>query len=162
MPVATASGCAVVMSIVADASAITEPMAWIGRTTASHVLDARERQANSLEMLSRTLSRFSLSPLTSCRSRRRSARRAQDQPFVLRPSFNLRVRNRADQVLIHCNRHTKESSRNRCPVRTAALILAVEQVFQFLLQVSGAAVLFRGLEGIHGWTVVSPEIFQQL
>jgi hypothetical protein len=38
-----------------------------------------------------------------------------------------------------------------------AFVLAGEQSFQLLLQVTGATVLFCSVERIHGWTIVFSE-----
>jgi len=44
----------------------------------------------------------------------------------------------------------------------AALVLAVEQNFQFLLQIRCATVLFCGFECIHGWAVIVSECGNEL
>ena len=53
------------------------------------------------------------------------------------------------------DRHTQEPCRNGRGILT--LILAVEQTFEFLLQVSSPTVLLRRFECIHGRPVVFPE-----
>jgi hypothetical protein len=44
----------------------------------------------------------------------------------------------------------------------AALVLVVEQLFQFELQIASAAIWFRGGEGIHGWAVKVSEGVEHL
>jgi hypothetical protein len=39
--------------------------------------------------------------------------------------------------------------------------LAVEQIFQFFLQVSGSAILFRSFEGIHSRPVIFPKFIHE-
>src|SRR5262244_1044835 len=54
--------------------------------------------------------------------------------------------------------HAQERGGDRRRGLAAALVLAVEQSFQFLLQVSRLAALLGGIERIHARTIVSPEL----
>ena len=60
-----------------------------------------------------------------------------------------------------CNRDAQEGGGNRCGIRARALILPVEEIFQLLLEIRGAAVLFGRFEGIHGGSVEFPELFHE-
>src|SRR3954447_10285377 len=59
------------------------------------------------------------------------------------------------------NRDTQERRGNGCSILAAAFILGVEQRFQFVLQIAGAAIFFGGFERIHRWSVVRPEFMEE-
>src|SRR5262245_58513457 len=59
------------------------------------------------------------------------------------------------------NRNAEESGRNRCGILTGALVVAIEQDFQLLLQLSSSTVLFRRFEGIHGGPVIFSKFVQE-
>src|SRR3954471_20481283 len=60
------------------------------------------------------------------------------------------------------NRDTQERRGNGCSILTSAFILGVEQSFQFVLQIAGAAIFFGGFERVHRWSVVRPEFMDEL
>src|SRR6185503_15415164 len=55
------------------------------------------------------------------------------------------------------NCHAQVGCRKGGGILTQALVLAMDQIFQLLLQIRGSAVLFCSLECIHRWPVVFPE-----
>src|SRR5205809_6797052 len=59
------------------------------------------------------------------------------------------------------DRNTQESCRNGGGILARAFVLAGKQLFQLSLQVSRAAILFRGFECIHGRSVVFLEFIDQ-
>src|SRR5262245_49016178 len=59
--------------------------------------------------------------------------------------------------LVDCNSNTQEGCRNGRPILVRALILALEQSLQILLQITGSAALFGGFERIHGRSIMSTE-----
>src|SRR5262245_51989533 len=61
------------------------------------------------------------------------------------------------EALIRCNGNTQEGSRDGGDILACDFVLAGEQSFQLLLQITGAPVLFCSLECIHGWAVILSE-----
>ena len=60
------------------------------------------------------------------------------------------------------NSDAQEGRRNGGGILAWAFVLAVEQNFQLLLQITGSTVLFRRFECIHGWPVVFSECINEL
>ena len=59
------------------------------------------------------------------------------------------------------NSHAQEGCRNGGGILVGAFVLAVEQRFQLILQISCSAFLFGSVERIHGRSVVVPERSQE-
>jgi hypothetical protein len=57
--------------------------------------------------------------------------------------------------------NAQECRRNGGGILAWAFVLAVKQDFQFLLQITGPTVVFRGLECIHGWPIVFSECIDE-
>jgi hypothetical protein len=60
------------------------------------------------------------------------------------------------------NSNAQERRRNGGGVVVRAFVLAVEQTFQFRLQITGSTVLFSSLERIHGWPIIFSECINEL
>ena len=67
-----------------------------------------------------------------------------------------------DASLTNRNRDPQEGRRNGGGSLACALVLAIEQNFQLLLQIAGTAVLFRGFERVHGRSIVLSEFIDEL
>jgi len=61
------------------------------------------------------------------------------------------------RALSHRNRYAQECGRNGSGILVRAFVFTIEQLFQFLLQVTSQAVLFRGFKCTHGWPIIGPE-----
>ena len=64
-------------------------------------------------------------------------------------------------VFLDLNRHAQEGRRNGGRIVRTACVLTGEQIFQLLLQIGCAPVLFRGVERIHGRSVVFSEFIHE-
>src|SRR5690349_10656579 len=89
-----------------------------------------------------------------------SAFRIPHSAFYLLPSYFLLLTYYFLLLTSNCHCHAQEGCRYRR--NHTAFVLPVEKLFLLFLQISSSAILFRRFEGIHGWSVVLPELIHKL